>query len=70
MSAFGTKRTLRFQSVMLLLTQSGHRLSILPDWVISRQRALLLHHHHHRYQARNRCRRTLGIAAHRPHPFQ
>src|SRR5215472_7763978 len=32
------------------------------------QCVLLLHHHLH--QVQNHCRRTLGIAAHRPYPFQ
>jgi hypothetical protein len=38
--------------------------AIAPD----RKCGLLLHRHRH--QARNHCRRTLGIAAHRPYPFQ
>ena len=40
----------------------------LPGWVTGWQCGSLFHHHRH--QARNRCRHTLGIAAHRPYPFQ
>jgi hypothetical protein len=50
------------------LTRSGHRASVSSDWVTSWQCVLLLDHHRH--QARNHCRRTLGIAALRPYPFQ
>jgi hypothetical protein len=38
--------------------------ALLRRW----QCALFLRHHRH--QARNHCRRTLGIAAHRPYLFQ
>jgi hypothetical protein len=50
------------------MQEAGLKL-ITPNCTTSWQCVLLLHCHH-RHQAQNPCRRTLGIAAHRPCLFQ